>query len=287
MGQSEIHKAFVSTESITCAGGLVLSVSSKLADYESTWELLSRLSFDELRLLAKRNGVALQKEDAYGNVQKARSKEEAADNLIASEFKESDVIELLGVNRLTKEELLHVMSTQQLHQLAKETGVLLEKPKLLWTRRAVKKKDVVNVLKVLSEQKVREYAKRIGLLRKAKKRTKKKRIMKTHAKKSLKKATTRKKMQKAKAFRPPVRKQILPVPESALVAKEEPPIIVPYERAQTKTASITEVTIKERLMEREVVRRQLALGRRREERGAKMKEAEKVIVEAKKAKKDA
>ncbi len=264
-----------------------MSVSSKLADFESTWELLSRLNFDELRILAKRNGIVLQKEDAYGNVQKARSKEEAMDVLVASEFKESDIVELLGVNRLTKEELLYVMSIRQLHQLAKETGVLLEKSALLRIKKAVKKKDVVNTLKVLSDQKVREYAKKIGLFRKATKRTRKRKLTKTHAKKPLKKAAARKRSQKAKVPRPPVREPILPLSKSALVAKEEPPIIIPYGRAQTKTASIMEVTIRERLMEREVVRRQLALGKSREESGAKRKEAEKIVVEAKKAKKDA
>jgi len=63
-------------------------------------------------------------------------------------------------------------------------------------------------------------------------------------------------------------------------------IVVPVQWAQTKTASIMEVTIKERLIEREVVRRQLALGKHREESGTIKKEAEKIVVEAKKAKKN-
>jgi len=262
---------------------LLLSVSSKLADFESTWELLSRLSFDELKLLAKRNGIALQKEDAYGNVQKARSKEEAIDVLVASEFKKSDIVKILGVNRLTKEELLCAMSSRQLHQLAKETGILLERSTLFWTRKAAKKKDIVNALKVLSEQKVREYAKKIRLIKKAAKRTKKKKHIRTTTKPT-RKAPERKRAKKARLSRPPVRELVPSPSKSALVVKEEPaPILVPYGRAQENTASVMEVTIRERLMEREVVRRQLALGKRREESGAKR--PDRIAVEAKKPKK--
>ncbi len=265
------------------SGGLQLSVSSKLADLGSAWELLSRLSFDELRLLARRNGVALQREDAYGNVQKARSKEEAVDILVASEFKESDIIKLLGVNRLTKEELLYAMSARQLHQLAKETGVLLEKSTMFWTRRAAKKKDVVNALKVLSEQKVREYAGKIRLIKKAAKRTGKGKRVKSAAKPT-RKAPARKRAKKTRELKPSVREPIPPSSKSALVVKEEPaPVLVLYGREQEKTANVIEVTIRERLMEREVVRRQLALGKRREESGAK--KIDKIAAEAKKSRK--
>jgi hypothetical protein len=264
-----------------------LSVSVKLADFESTWELLSRLSLDELKLLAQRNSIVLQKEDGYGNVQKARSKEEAIDVLVASEFRESDIVELLGVDRLTKEEMLYVMSTRQLQQLAKETGVLLEKSTLFWTKKAIKKKDVVNALKVLSEQKVREYSLRIGLIKKATKKTKKRKPTKAPLKKPSKKAVARKKARKAKAAKPSIKETFHQLSKPALIEKEKPaPIVVPFQRAQTKTASIIEVIIRERLIEREVVRRQLALGKHREESGEKKKEAEKIVVEAKKAKKN-
>jgi len=264
-----------------------LSVSVKLADFDSTWELLSRLSFDELKLLAQRNSIVLQKEDAYGNVQKARSKEEAIDVLVASEFRESDIVELLGVNRLTKEEMLYVMSTRQLQQLAKETGVILEKSTLFWTKKVIKKKDVVNALKVLSTQKVREYAEKIGLIKKATKKTKKRKPTKAPVKKPSKKAVARKKARKAKAAKPPNKETFHQLSKPARVEEEKPAlIVVPFQRAQTKTASIMEVTIRERLIEREVVRRQLALGKHQEESGEKKKEAEKIVVEAKKAKKN-
>jgi len=223
----------------------------------------------------------LQKEDAYGNVQKARSKEEAIDVLVASEFRESDIVELLGVNRLTKEEMLYVMSTRQLQQLAKETGVLLEKSTLFWTKKAIKKKDVVNALKVLSTQKVREYSLKIGSIKKATKKTKKRKPTKAPVKKPSKKA------RKAKAAKPPIKETFRQLSKPARVEEERPaPIVVPFQRAQTKTASIMEVTIRERLIEREVVRRQLALGKHREESREKKKEAEKIVVEAKKAKKN-
>jgi hypothetical protein len=263
-----------------------LSVSAKLADFESTWELLSRLSLDDLRLLAQRNGIMLQKEDAYGNVQKARSKEEAKDVLVASEFRESDIIELLGINRLTKEELLYIMSTRQLQQLAKETGVLLEKSTLFWVKKVIKKKDIVKVLKVLSNQKVKKHAEKIGLINKATKKTKKRKPTKAPVKPS-KKAVARKKARKAKAVKPFIKEPFLPLAKPTRTEGEKPvSIVVPVQWAQTKTASIMEVTIKERLIEREVVRRQLALGKHREESGTIKKEAEKIVVEAKKAKKN-
>jgi hypothetical protein len=263
-----------------------LSVSAKLVDFESTKELLSRLSLDELRLLAKRNGIVLQKEDTYGNVQKARSKEEAIDVLVASEFRESDIIELLGINRLMKEELLYVMSTRQLQQLAKETGVLLEKSTLFWVKKAIKKKDVVNALKVLSDQKVKEYTEKIGLIKKVTKKTKKRKLTKALVKPS-KKTVARKKARKAKAVKPFIREPFLQLAKPARTEGEEPAsIIVPVQWAQIKKASIMEVTIKERLIEREVVRRQLALGKHREESRTMKKEVEKIVVEAKKAKKN-
>jgi hypothetical protein len=261
-----------------------LSVSAKLVDFESTKELLSRLRLDELRLLAQRNGIVLQKEDTYGNVQKVRSKEEAIGVLVASEFRESDIIELLGINRLTKEELLYVMSTRQLQQLAKETGVLLEKSTLFWVKKAIKKKDVVNALKVLSDQKVKEYTEKIGLIKKVTKKTKKRKPTKAPMKPS-KKAVARKKARKAKAVKPLIREPFLPLAKPTRTEGEKPTsIVVSVEWAQTKTASIMEVTIKERLIEREVVRRQLTLGKHREESGLMKKETEKIIVEAKKKK---
>jgi hypothetical protein len=263
-----------------------LSVSAKLADFDSTWELLSRLNLDELKLLAQRNSIVLQKEDAYGNVQKARSKEEAIDVLVASEFRESDIIELLGINRLTKEELLYIMSTRQLQQLAKETGVLLEKSTLFWVKKVIKKKDIVKVLKVLSNRKVKKHAEKIGLINKATKKTKKRKPTKAPVKPS-KKAVARKKARKAKAVKPFIKEPFLPLAKPTRIEGEKPvSIVVPVQWAQTKTASIMEVTIKERLIEREVVRRQLALGKHREESGTIKKEAEKIVVEAKKAKKN-
>jgi hypothetical protein len=264
-----------------------LSVSAKLADYEATWELLNRLSLDELKRLARRNGITLQKEDVYGHIQKVRSKEEVIDILVASEFRESDIVKLLGARRLTKGELLNIMSTRQLKQLAKETGVLLEKSTLFGVKKAIKKKDVVNALKVLSVSKVRQYAEKIGLIKRASKKVKKRKPTKAAVRKPPKKVIAGKRIRRAKLIETPITKPFLPMIEPAHIEEERQPtsIVIPTQRAQTKKARIIEETIKERLVEREIVRRQFALGQRRERGLAKKREAEKIPVEAKKAKK--
>ena len=263
-----------------------MSISAKLADYEATWELLSRLSLDELKQLARRNSIALQKEDVQDNIQKAKSKEEAIDILVASEFRESDIVELLGISRLTKEELLNIMSTRQLKQLAKETGVLLEKSTLFGVKKAIKKNDVVKALKVLAISKVRQYAEKTEMIKKAAKKAKKRKPTKATVRKPTKKTIKGKRVRRAKLIKLPIKEPFLPVVESTRIEEEKPALImVPAQRAQLKTARIIEETIRERLVEREVVRRQIALGQRQEGSWTKKKEAEKIPVEAKKAKK--
>jgi hypothetical protein len=264
-----------------------LSISAKLADYEATWELLNRLNLSELKRLAHRNNIALQKEDIHGNIQKARSKEEVTDVLVASEFKESDVIELLGISRLTKEELLNTMSIRQLKRLARETGILLEKSTIFGTRKAAKKKDIVKTLRVLATSKVRQYAEKTGLIKKATKKTKKRKPTKVAMRKPAKKTIARGKIREAKAIEPRISKPFLTVVESARIEEKKQPvaIMVPTQRAPTRTARIIEETIKERLVEREIVRKQVALGQRQERGLAKEREEEKMVVEAKKAKK--
>jgi len=263
-----------------------LSISAKLADYEATWELLGRLSLDELKKLARRNGIALQKEDVHGNIQKAKSREEVIDILVASEFRESDIVELLGIDRLTKEELLNLMNTRQLKQLAKETGVMLEKSTLFGVKKAIKKKDVVKALKVLTASKVRQYAEKTGLIKKATKKAKKRKPTKAAVRKPTKKTLKSKRIRRAKVIEPPIKEPFLPMVEYSHIEEEKPvPIEVPAQRAQIKTARIIEETIRERLVEREVVRRQFALGQRQEGNMIKKKEAKKIPVEAKKAEK--
>jgi hypothetical protein len=261
--------------------GSLLSISAELADYEATWELLSRLSLDELEQLAKHNNIALQKEDAQGNIQKARSKEEAIDILVASEFRESDIVELLGVNRLTKEELLNLMSTRQLKILAKETGVLLEKSTLFGMKKAVKKKDVVKALRVLAVSKVRQHAEKIGLIKKVSKKAKKRKPTKAAMRKPTKKAIKKKRMRKAKVIEPLVKEPFLPMVEHGRIEEKPLQIMVPAQQAQIKSARIIEETIRERLVEREIVRRQFTLGQRQEGSVIKKKETKKIPVEAK------
>ncbi|MEM2130021.1 MAG: hypothetical protein QXZ70_05420 [Candidatus Bathyarchaeia archaeon] len=235
-----------------------MSISAKLADYEASWELLSRLSFDELLKLGRQNGIPFEKKDAQGNIQKVRSKEEAIDVLVTSEFKESDLIELLGINRLTKEELLHIMSTNQLKRLAKETGVLLEKPTLFGVRKAEKKKDIIKALKVLSVQKVREYAEKTGLIKKATKKTKKRKPAKITAKKLPTKMAKRKRTRGAEKVKPLVKKRVQPMITPAHIEERKvEPIVIPPQQAQLETPRIFEETVKEVRIERQIIRRRL------------------------------
>jgi len=268
-----------------------LSISSKLADYEASWELLSRLNFDELTQLAHRNNVELQKEDVQGNVQKARSKEEAIDILVASEFRESDLIELLGINRITKEEILNIMSISQLRKLANETGVLLEKSTLFGVKKAVKKKDVVKALKVLSVSKVREHAEKMGLIKKATKKTKKRKPTKAVARKPAvrkpaAKAVKRERVLKPEIIKPPAKETVQPLIVPARVeGKKLAQIVVPVQQAQLKPARVVEEIVREILIERQIVRRQLVPGQSRKGRRIKKKASGKILVKTKKAKK--
>ncbi len=143
-----------------------MSISEKLSDYDQTVDLLSRLNKEELEELAKRNGVKLEWEDLSGKVRKARTKSQIIEVLLESEFRESDLIELLGTSRLTKEELLNCMNVRQLKRLAKETGIELVKPTIFGTKKAMRKKDIIDVLRVLSTSKIREFAEKIKLIRK-------------------------------------------------------------------------------------------------------------------------
>lgn len=252
----------------------MLSISDKLADYEATRELLERLTVKELKQLAQRNGIILQKEDSRGNIRTLKQKSEIIDLLVASEFRESDLIELLGLPRLKKEELLNQMTTQQLRQLAKETGVLLEKSTLFGTKKATKKKDMIDVLKVLSTLKIRQHSKKIGLIKKATKKGKKRKATKPAPKKATKKASRKKakKTEKAKekrrqtrrtqraalrAERPVVPRITVP---SSTEGKGAVPMQMPVETQLRGKARMIQEEIRERIIEREIIRRQISIG---------------------------
>lgn len=162
--------------------GVRLSVSAKLAGYEETKELLGRLKVRELKQLALQNNTTLEKEDWTGKARTVKTKEEIIEILVNSEFKEHDLVELLGLSRLTNRELLSYMPVRQLRGLAKEYGVALRKSTLLGEKKATKKGDMVDVLEShLSPPKVRRYIQNMSLIQKrlereaAKKRKVKKR----------------------------------------------------------------------------------------------------------------
>jgi hypothetical protein len=242
-----------------------LSISSRLADYDATRELLGRLNTNELKQLAEKNGIALQKEGIEGEARAVKSKDEIIYVLVASEFKESDLISLLGTRRLRKRELLNQMNTRQLKQLAKETGVLLEVSTLFGTKKAAKKKDIVGALKVLSTQKVRQHADKIKLIEGAAKSVRKRKPVKAPARKRKGKTKmAKRKAKKAKKTKPAKPKPRLP----RSLLKEYPPegivqkpaaAAAPLKAAPQRKAEIVEEAVRERIIEREIVRRRTVL----------------------------
>ena len=144
-----------------------MSISEKLADYEETKELLGRLKVRELRNLAQQNNIALERKDWANKIVPVKNKDEIIDILVDSEFKESDVIKLLGPSRLEKEELLNYMKVKELRQLAREHNVILQKSTLFGTKRAARKEDIVEILESqLSPTKIKQYSKQIALIEK-------------------------------------------------------------------------------------------------------------------------
>jgi len=141
-----------------------LSVSAKLADYEQTREVLARLNLRELRRLARQNSVTLEIRDWMDRVKPARTKEEVIDVLVDSEFKESDLVMLLGLSRLSKEELLNYMTSRHLRALAKDHSILLEKSTIFGKKKATKKQEIIDVLRILSPSLVRRFSKKVALI---------------------------------------------------------------------------------------------------------------------------
>ena len=232
-----------------------MSISEKLADYDQTVDLLSRLSKEELQELAKRNGVKLEWEDLSGKVRKARTKSQIIEVLLESEFRESDLIELLGTSRLTKEELLNCMNVRQLKRLAKETGIELVKPTIFGTKKATKKKDIIDVVSVLSTSKIREFAEKIKLIRKTASSMRRKKPKSAKAK-------ARMLSKKQKAIKPvhKEKKEVKPIKYAKEASMEEyrlkPELLT--EEAVRQGGMIEEVT-KEIITERHTVRRILFL----------------------------
>ncbi|MCD6593835.1 hypothetical protein J7L00_07140 [Candidatus Bathyarchaeota archaeon] len=218
-----------------------MSIQEKLADYDQTRELLNRLSKEELVELAERNGVKLEWEDALGEVRKARTKQQMIDVLLESEFRASDLIELLGTSRLTKEELLNCMSVSQLRRLAREAGVELVKSTILGTKKATKKKDIIKALSVLSASKVREFAEKISLIKARKPKAKRRKPRSTRAKKRI----ISKKMRKA-AAKPPKVEEKKPTEEAAVEIESKPRV---FRRVLKRGGVVEEIetTVKQRV----------------------------------------
>ncbi|RJS94604.1 hypothetical protein CW705_00320 [Candidatus Bathyarchaeota archaeon] len=241
-----------------------MSISEKLTDYDQTIDLLRRLNKEELIELAERNGIKLEWEDISGKVHQARTKSQIIDLLLESEFRESDLIELLGISRLTKEELLNCMNISQLKQLAKETGIELVKSSIFGTKKAVKKKDIINVLEILSTSKIREFAEKISLIKPSARMKLKAKRRKPRSKKA--KARIQSKRQKGKVAKPAIfKKKILkPTKPSEVkfpLVKKEISVSprLPTGRAALKRGGIIEEIINEKVTERRIVRRMVLL----------------------------
>lgn len=241
-----------------------MSISEKLADYDQTIDLLSRLKKKELQELAERNNIKLEREDLSGKTRRARTKSQIIDLLLESEFRELDLIELLGVSRLTKEELLNCMNIRQLKQLAKETGIELVKSSIFGTKKATKKKDIIDALNVLSTSKIREFAEKIALIKKPTKPAKPKAKAKRRKPRSTKaKARIESKKRKKTVAKPspPVKKKTVkpskPIEEKTTLKREVKPVFPPVstERIARRRGGFIEETVKETITKRHIVRR--------------------------------
>ena len=144
-----------------------MAISEKLADYEETKELLGRLRVRELKKLARQSNIALEIRDWEDKVVPAKTKQEIIDILVESEFRESDLVRMLGPTRLAKDELLNYMTVRELRGLAKQHDIALRKTSFLGTKRAARKEDIVCILETeLSPSKIRQYIKKISLIQK-------------------------------------------------------------------------------------------------------------------------
>jgi len=248
-----------------------LSISEKLTDYDQTVDLLSRLNKEELQELAERNGIKLEREDLSGKIRIVRTKSQMIDLLLESEFRESDLIELLGISRLTKEELLNCMNVRQLKQLAKETGIELVKSSIFGTKKATKKKDIIDALSVLSTSKIREFAEKISLIGKPVKPTKpkaKRRKPRSTKAKARIQSKTRKKIVRPSI---PVKKKIVKPSESMKEKVKTASPHLPIERIRRQRRGLIEETIDETITKRRTVRRILLLEASEKEIGEALK----------------
>jgi len=238
-----------------------LSISEKLADYDQTIDLLSRLNKEELQELAERNNIKLEREDLSGKTRRARTKSQIIDFLLESEFRESDLIELLGVSRLTKEELLNCMNVKQLKQLAKETGIELVKSSIFGTKKATKKKDIIDALNVLSTSKIREFAEKIALIKKPTKPKAKVKRRKPRSTKAKARMQSKKRKKTVAKPSPTVKKKAAkpskPVEEKAPLKRKMKPGLpdVSTERMAIRRGRLIEETVKETITKRHIVRR--------------------------------
>ncbi len=119
-----------------------ISLSEKLGDYDETVDVLKRLKVNELKELADKNKIKLEKTGWLSGTQPASTKDEIIDVLSNSKFKEQDLVEILGLKRLLNYELLNLMNSKQLRCLAKDCGLPLQLDSLLGTRPASSKKDI-------------------------------------------------------------------------------------------------------------------------------------------------
>lgn len=186
-----------------------ISLSEKLENYSSTVEVLNRLKINELKELAEKNKIKLEKKGWLSGTQPVSTKKDIIDVLVNSKFKEKTLVELLSFKHLTNIELLSLMNSKQLRGLAKECGTPLQIDSLFGTRRATSKKDMIEVLGTLNGSRVKKYSKKINLIGKSKtkiKKTKevpnKEKKKPTKPKKMTKTATERKILRELKSFKP-------------------------------------------------------------------------------------
>jgi len=160
---------------------------------------------------------------------------------------------------------LNCMNLRQLKQLAKETGIKLVKSSIFGTKKATKKKDIIDILNVLSTSKIREFAEKISLIKKPTKPKAKAKRRKTKTTKAKARIQSKRLRETVAKPSPPVKKKaaklIKPAEEKTPLKRKAKPVFprVSTERITRQRGGLIEETIKETITKRQIVRRILLL----------------------------
>jgi hypothetical protein len=160
------------------------------------------------------------------------------------------------------------MNLRQLKGLARESGVLLEKTSFFRTKKATKKEDITDLLRVLNTSKVRNYAGKVKLIKKPTEiRAKKVKAVKAYAMKktrsteNVKKETESIEKKRKKGRVTDARtSDVFLARKEPIFRKEDQEDVNAIPPRGTKGDEMVEEAIRERIIEREIVRRRIGVG---------------------------